>query len=182
MRNDPHVTAVSNAPKHAFSKQAQASIRLIAGFGVEGDAHAGATMRRRSRWRKFEPLPNLRQVHLIAAEHIAALRAKGFDVAPGAMGENLTTEGLDLLGLPEGTLLGFGGAEIRITGLRTPCKQLNKFQDGLMQEMLERSADGKTTILKAGIMAVVTKDGAVASGDLIRVTLPPAPHKALRPV
>jgi len=139
-------------------------------------------MQHRSRWKKSEPLPNLRQIHLMAAEQIVALRDKGFKVAPGAMGENLTTEGLDLLRLPEGALLAFGEAEIRITGLRTPCTQLNKFQGGLMTEMLERSSDRKKTVLKAGIMGVVTKDGVVAPGNTIRVTLPPEPHKSLRPV
>jgi hypothetical protein len=182
MNTEPRVVAVSCAGKHVFSKQNQDSIRLIAGFGVEGDAHGGATVQHRSRWKKSEPLPNLRQVHLIAAEQIEALRGKGYRVAAGAMGENVTTSALDLLSLPEGTLLAFGEAEIRITGLRTPCTQLNKFQDGLMGEMIERSADGKKTAMKAGIMAVVTRDGVVAPGATIRVTLPPAPHKKLRPV
>ena len=118
----------------------------------------------------------------MAAEQIEALHGKGYRVAAGAMGENVTTSGLDLLSLPEGTLLCFGEAEIRITGLRTPCTQLNKFQDGLMAEMIERTPDGKKAAMKAGIMAVVTRDGAVAPGDAIRVTLPPEPHKKLRPV
>ena len=182
MSTEPRVVADSSAGKHVFSKQNQNSIRLIAGFGVEGDAHGGATVQHRSRWKKSEPLPNLRQVHLLAAEQIEDLRAKGYRVGAGAMGENVTTSGLDLLSLPEGTLLAFGEAEIRITGLRTPCTQLNKFQDGLMAEMIERSADGKKSAMKAGIMAVVTRDGAVAPGDAIRVTLPPEPHKKLRPV
>jgi len=173
------VAAVHRSPVHAVRKSTAAEIRLVAGHGVEGDAHAGTTVQHRSR----DPrLPNLRQVHLIHAELHDELRARGFDVAPGAMGENVTTHGVALLALPAGTLLHLGdSATIEVTGLRNPCAQLEGIQPGLMKATLDRDAEGRL-VRKAGIMAVVRASGGVRAGDPIRVELPPAPHRALEPV
>lgn len=178
----PVVTAVSRSAKHRFSKPNELWIRLIAGIGVEGDAHAGETVRHRHdrRWRPHAP--NLRQVHLIHAELHDELRAAGFDVSAGEMGENVTTRGLDLLFLPAGTRLHLGeSAVVEVTGLRTPCVQLDRFQQGLMAATLDRDARGRT-VRKAGIMAVVLTGGDVRPGDPIRVELPPEPHHPLEPV
>ncbi|HEX6913121.1 MAG TPA: MOSC domain-containing protein [Longimicrobium sp.] len=176
------VTAVSRSPRHRFSKQNEPWIRLVEGLGVEGDAHAGKTVQHRSRKRWTPHLPNLRQVHLIHAELHDELNAAGFRVSPGDMGENVTTRGVDLLGLPAGTRLHLGAsAVVEVTGLRNPCVQLDRFQDGLMRATLDRDADGEL-VRKAGIMAVVLAGGDVRPGDPIRVELPQEPHAPLEPV
>ena len=126
----PTVLAVHRSPTHSFSKEPALSIRLIAGLGVEGDAHAGETVKHRSRVARDPTQPNLRQVHLIHAELLDELNAAGFTVKPGDMGENITTRGLDLLALPTGTRLTTGDALIQLTGLRNPCVQLDRFQQG----------------------------------------------------
>jgi MOSC domain-containing protein YiiM len=176
------ILAVARSPRHRFSKQAEPAITLVEGIGVEGDAHAGVTVRHRSRVARNPAAPNLRQVHLIHSELFAELAAQGFTLAPGDMGENVTTAAIDLLALPVGTILHLGeAAEIAVTGLRNPCAQLDRFAPGLMAATLARDADG-TLIRKAGIMATVRRGGTVRPGDAIAVTLPPPPHRYLAPV
>jgi MOSC domain-containing protein YiiM len=176
------VTAVSRSPRHKFSKQNELLIRLVAGIGVEGDAHAGEKVKHRSRARWTPHLPNLRQVHLLHAELHDELRAAGFDVAPGDIGENVTTRGIDLLGLPTGTRLHLGDtAVVEVTGLRNPCVQLDRFQEGLTAATLDRDENGEL-VRKAGIMSIVLTGGDVRAGDPIRVELPPEPHQPLKPV
>ena len=176
------ILAVARSPRHRFSKQAEGSIALLEGLGVEGDAHAGVTVRHRSRVARNPAAPNLRQVHLIHAELFAELAAKGFAIAPGDMGENVTTQGIDLLALPVGAILRLGDtAEIAVTGLRNPCLQLDRFAPGLMAATLDRGADGGL-VRKAGIMATVRRGGMVRPGDPIAVVLPPPPHRYLGPV
>jgi MOSC domain-containing protein YiiM len=149
---------------------------------VDGDAHLGETVQHRSRVARDPSQPNLRQVHLIHAELHDELRAAGFDVAEGRMGENVTTRGIDLLGLPSGTRLHIGDeALLEVTGLRNPCKQLDGLQDGLMAATLDRDPDGNL-VRKAGVMAVVLSGGEVRRGDPIRAELPPEPHAPLKPV
>jgi MOSC domain-containing protein YiiM len=176
------VVAVSRNTTHRFTKPTCDSIRLRIGLGVEGDAHYGATVQHRSRVARDPSQPNLRQVHLIHAELFLELRAAGFDIEPGQIGENVTTQGLDLLALPAGTRLRFSDdAEVELTGLRNPCVQLDRFRPGLMAAVLDRDAAGGL-IRKAGVMAIVLADGTVRQGDPIRVVLPQRPHRALRPV
>jgi MOSC domain-containing protein YiiM len=176
------VTAVSRSKSHSFSKAPEMSIRLLAGLGVEGDAHMGETVKHRSRVRVDPTQPNLRQVHLIHAELHDELRERGFKVHPGDVGENITTRGIDLLGLPTGAVLRIGdSAVVRITGLRNPCVQLDGFQQGLTAAVLDRDAAGNL-IRKAGIMGVVLEGGDVRPGDVIAVELPAEPHRALAPV
>lgn len=187
---DATVTAVSRSAGHSFSKENQDVIRLLASLGVEGDAHCGATVKHRSRVKADPTRPNLRQVHLIHSELHDELRLAGFDVSPGIMGENITTQGIDLLGLPTGARLYFGVSfgenpsetpAIEITGLRNPCAQLDNYQTGLLAAVLDRDADGNL-IRKAGIMGIVLVGGDVRPGDSIRVELPPPPHRALERV
>ena len=176
------VTAVSRDDRHAFSKSSQDRIRLLAGLGVEGDAHLGRTVQHRSRVRRDPSQPNLRQVHLIHAELLDELTGRGFDVRPGDLGENVTTRGVDLLALPTGARLTLGGtAAIEITGLRNPCAQLDRYQSGLMAAVLGRDDDGNL-IRRAGVMAVVRATGDVRPGDPVAVELPPEPHRPLEPV
>lgn len=176
------VVAVSLSPVHGFSKSSAGTIRLLAGLGVEGDAHCGSTVKHRSRVAVDPTQPNLRQVHLIHDELFEELAGRGFEVRAGAMGENVTTRGLDLLALPRGTLLRLGRtAVVEVTGLRNPCKQIDDFQDGLLAAVLDRDASG-AVVRKAGIMGIVLEAGDVGPGDPIDVTLPPLPHHALERV
>ncbi len=173
---------MSSGATHTFSKPNRDSIRLLTGLGVEGDAHLGKTVKHRSRVTRDPSQPNLRQVHLIHDELHDELRAAGFDVSAGQMGENVTTRGVDLLGLPTGTLLRLGdGALVEVTGLRNPCAQLDNFRSGLMAAVLDRDEKGNL-IRKVGVMGVVLAGGQVRPGDPIRVELPPEPHRPLERV
>ena len=179
---DATVVSVSRSPAHTMSKPLCERITLLAGLGVEGDAHMGVTVKHRSRVRRDPESPNLRQVHLVHSELHDELRSAGFDVAPGRMGENVTTRGLDLLALPTGARLRLGNAAVvEITGLRNPCTQLDGLQPGLMAATLDRDGEGNL-VRKAGVMAVVLAAGAVGAGDAIHVELPAAPHRPLEPV
>lgn len=176
------VTAVSRGATHSFAKPNQDSIRLLAGLGVEDDAHLGETVKHRSRVARDPTQPNLRQVHLLHGELHDELRAAGFAVAAGQMGENVTTRGLDLLRLPAGARLRLGReAVVEVTGLRNPCLQLDRFQPGLMAAVLGRDAHGNL-VRKAGIMAIVIAPGEVRPDDPIELELPPRPHRPLAPV
>ncbi len=176
------VTAVSRSAGHHVSKANRAAIRLLAGLGVEDDAHQGETVKHRSRVARDPSQPNLRQVHLIHAELHDQLRAAGFAVAPGQMGENVTTRGVELLALATGTRLHLGAAAVvEVTGLRNPCAQLEGIQPGLMAATLERGEEGHL-IRKAGIMGVIVAGGEVRPGDPIRAELPAEPHRPLAPV
>jgi len=176
------VAAVSLRSCHHFSKTPSLGIRLLRGLGVAGDGHLGVTVQHRSRVRKDPTQPNLRQVHLMHTELFDELRASGFAIEPGDLGENVTTSGIDLLALPTGTRLHLGAtAVVEITGLRNPCSQLDTFRKGLMAATLDKDADGNL-IRKAGIMSIVISDGDVRPGDTISVELPAAPHRPLLPV
>ena len=175
------VVAVSRSAAHSMSKPRVDAIRLLAGLGVEGDAHMGETVKHRSRVRRDPTRPNLRQVHLIHSELHDELRDRGFDVAPGQMGENVTTRGIDLLGLPTGTRLRLGEAVVELTGLRNPCVQLDGIGQGLMAATLDRDGDGEL-VRKAGVMGVVVEGGEVRPGDPVRTELPQGSHTPLRPV
>ncbi|AYN37821.1 MOSC domain-containing protein [Streptomyces dangxiongensis] len=176
------VTAVSSNGEYSFTKPNRDSITLLAGLGVEGDVHAGVTVKHRSRVAQDPTQPNLRQVHLIHEELFAEVGAEGFRVAPGDLGENITTSGIDLLSLPVGTLLRVGDeAVLEVTGLRNPCRQIDRFQDGLLKRVVGRDETGHV-VLKAGIMSVVRHGGAVRPGDAIRVQLPSQPHRRLKRV
>ena len=176
------VVAVSSRIGHHFSKMPSLSIRLLKGLGVAGDAHMGETVKHRSRVRKDPTEPNLRQVHLMHTELFDELRAKGFVVRSGELGENVTTSGIDLLALPAGTRLHLGAsAVVELTGLRDPCILIDRFQKGLMAATLDRDADGNL-IRKAGVMGIVIAEGDVRPGDAIRVETPAEPHRALQVV
>ena len=176
------VVAVSRSATHTMSKRNELSIRLVAGLGVEGDAHAGETVKHRSRVERDPSQPNLRQVHLIHAELFDELAEAGFAIVPGQLGENVTTRGLDLLALPTGTQLRLGvDAVVEVTGLRNPCAQLEGISRGLMSAVLDRDEQGGL-VRKAGVMGIVLAGGEVQGGDAIRVEMPGAPHRALEPV
>lgn len=176
------VIALAVSGTHTMSKPLVERVRFVEGLGVEGDAHAGVTVKHRSRVAIDPTQPNLRQVHLIHGELIDGLQAKGFAVVPGVMGENVTTRGVDLLTLPRGTRLRLGAsAVVEVTGLRNPCTQLDGLQPGLMEALLVRDP-ARGLIRLAGVMGVVLASGEVAVGDAIEVELPAGAHEALRPV
>ena len=182
------VVAVHRDAQHRFSKQPVPAIALQAGLGVVGDAHAGATVRHRSRVRAGAGQPNLRQVHLISESLLAHLHDLDFHLAPGELGENITlacADGLDwrgLIALPVGTQLRFAsGAAVQLTGLRNPCRQIETHQRGLLAAMLGRDDAGRI-VRKAGVMSIVLASGPVAAGDPVQVVLPPPPHQAMETV
>ena len=178
----PRVLSVAASSDHGFSKQVRATIEVVAGLGVAGDAHAGATVKHRSRVRVDPTQPNLRQVHLIHAELLAELAARGFAVAPGDLGENILTTGIDLLALPRASVLAIGpSARLEVTGLRNPCAQIEAFQPGLLAAVLDKAPDG-SLVRKAGIMAIAVASGPIAPDNGISVELPPPPHRALERV
>ncbi len=178
----PTVLAVSARAGHHFSKTPREAITLIAGIGVEGDAHAGERVKHRSRVRANPDQPNLRQVHLLPHELLEEVAKLGYTVQPGDLGENVLTSGIDLIRLPKGTRLRLGNdAEIEITGLRNPCAQIERFREGLLEQVVEKDAEG-TIIRKAGVMSIVLTGGIVRPGDPISVTLPPEPHQPLERV
>ncbi|WP_327371838.1 MOSC domain-containing protein [Streptomyces sp. NBC_01217] len=176
------MTVVSSNEAYSFTKPNRESITLLAGLGVEGDVHAGVTVKHRSRVAQDPTQPNLRQVHLIHEELFGEVREAGFEVAPGDLGENVTTSGVDLLALPVGTLLHLGDeAVVEVTGLRNPCLQIDNFQDGLLKQVVGRDGTGRI-VRKAGIMGIVAAGGVVRPGDPIEVELPVGPHRALERV
>ena len=176
------IIALARDDLHRVSKQPVARLRLLAGLGVEGDAHAGLTMQHRSRWVKQRTVPNLRQVHLIPAELFDELAGKGFAITPAMLGENVTTRGIDLLALSAGTRLRLGDAAvIELTGLRNPCFKLNGIAPRLMDAVLEKGP-GKALVRKAGVMAVVVASGDVCVGNAIEVVSAPAEHVAMQAV
>lgn len=196
-----HVVAVCRDQIHRFSKLPDAVITLVEGMGVAGDAHAGTLVQHRSRMRRDPNQPNLRQVHLIHTELLDEARAAGHEVGPGSLGENILTAGLDLLGLPTDTRLRIGDTELRVTGLRNPCRQINEYSPGLLKLVVARadgvasdaevtlgptggaqSLDGAGIVRKAGVMAVVERGGEVRPGMPIEVVLPELPHRPLVPV
>ena len=173
------VVAVARSEKHEFTKPRVASIRLLAGLGVEGDAHLGVTVQHRSRVRTDPTQPNLRQVHLIHAELFDELAGKGFAISAGELGENITTHGVALLDLPLGARLKFdGGCVIEVTGLRNPCHQIEAFRPRLLGAVLERDLDGRL-VRKAGVMGIVIAGGEIREGDAIELVMPDGKHKKL---
>jgi MOSC domain-containing protein YiiM len=177
-----YIQALASDGTHRFSKQPADHLTLIAGLGVEGDAHAGVTVKHRSRVARDPSQPNLRQLHLLHAEIFEELAPQGFTLKPGDIGENVTTRGIDLLGLGTGTRLCLGReAIVEITGLRNPCAQLDHFQPGLMAAMLGRDASGGL-IRRSGVMAIVLQGGVLRAGDPIIILPPAGPHRPLQPV
>lgn len=178
----PHVTSVNLSSVHDFSKAPALEVRLLEGLGVEGDAHCATTVRHRYDRRRDPGRPNLRQVHLIPSEILDELAQRGHVLRPGDLGENVTTAGVDLIGLPARTVLHLGDeARVRLTGLRTPCRLIDGLQPGLMQLMWGRDEAGPRT-RRAGVMGVVVSGGVVRPGDPLTVVPPAEPHVALGPV
>ena len=178
----PVIIMVSASSSHSFRKEPRENITLLAGLGVQGDAHCGETVKHRSRVARDPTQPNLRQVHLIHEELFSELSSRGFSVEPSQLGENITTRGIALLDLPRDTKLYIGStAVVQVKGLRNPCIQIERFSRGLQAAVLGRSTNG-TLVRKAGVMGVVLAGGRVCLGDSIAIELPQRPHHRLEPV
>jgi len=177
----PTVIAVASDTAHNIVKPVRERIKLIAGWGVEGDAHAGKTVQHRYDKRRNPEAPNLRQVHLMHAELFDQLSEIGIKVSSGEMGENITTRGIDILNLARGTHLKIGEAVIEVTGLRNPCKYLNDIAPGLLKACLAKHDDG-TNFPQSGVMGIIIADGTVQAGDEIHIITSPEPHERLKPV
>ena len=178
---NPTVIAVASDAAHNVVKPIRESIKLIAGWGVEGDAHAGKTVQHRYDKRRNPDAPNLRQIHLMHAELFDYVAELGMEVKPGQMGENITTRNLDILHLPRGTHLKIGKAVIEVTGFRNPCKYLNDIAPGLLKACLAKHDDG-TNFPQSGVMGIIISDGEVKAGDMIEIIKPAAPYERLKPV
>ena len=167
---------------HNFSKPSITEAVFLAGIGIEGDAHSGATTQHLSRQKKDASRPNLRQIHLVASEVHDGLRNEGFDVPFGGFGENLTTLGLELGELPVGTTLRLGDdVIIALTGFRDPCAQIDNFQEGLRAAVSFKPEVGPQ-LFRNGVMSVVVRGGTVRVGDPIKVALPAEPHQPMQKV
>ncbi len=183
----PSVLAVHRSPTHTFSKFPEPAVTLLAGLGVEGDAHCGATVRHQYLVRRNAAAPNRAQVHLLEAEFLATLSgAPSSDqslavpepILPGQFGENITTHGLALCTLPHGTRLRLGAnALLELTNLRSPCKLM----DGLRPGLMKASFHPGTRTPRAGVLAIVLEGGVVHPHDGIEVLLPSTPHRPLQP-
>jgi len=118
--------------------------------GVEGDWQ---------RNRKYHGGPN-RAVCVFSQELYDWLRAEhGIDLANGSVGENFTTRGADICVWKKGDRVCVGACEIEITDVRTPCRNLNQWDERLKTLIQGRS----------GWVAKVVKEGTVRSGDAIEV-------------
>jgi MOSC domain-containing protein len=172
------VLKVASDPQHGFSKHAKESINLVEGHGVEGDAHAGQHVRHRFLARRWSRLPNLRQLHLIPSELFEVLRTLGYTIGPGDLGENVTTVGLELEHLPLGTKLRLGqDAVVELTGLRTPCRLIDRFQKDLRSKMVRTDSSGPK--FRCGVFAIIAIGGRVSPGDVAKVEMPRQPWSPL---
>lgn len=181
------VISVSKSKVHGFSKAVEESITLIEDYGVEGDAHAGKKIQHVFLAKEDPERRNIRQVHLIASELFSDLSSglssnngdNGFSVSAGQLGENITTQGIDLLSLFTGTRLHIGNdAIVELTALRHPCIQIEEFQKGLLKRVVHKNSDGKI-VRKVGVMGIVLVGGVVKSNDDIIIEIPNEPHQNL---
>lgn len=177
----PKVLTVSKSDENNFVKLPCKKIEVEEGLGVNGDTHKGKLVQHLYRKRKTPNDPNLRQVHLIEKELLDDMNNAGFNLKAGNLGENITTEGIDLFALATGTLLIIGDAILEVTGLRTPCHQIDKFQKGLLKALTIKNSSGKA-VMKQAVMAIVVQSGSISDGDVIEVAHPTLPHKTLEPV
>ncbi len=142
------IKAISISKDRGTKKYNVPDAQLKAGFGIEGDAHAG-------NWH--------RQVSLLEQESIEKMRAKGADVSAGDFAENITTEGIDLPALAIGSKLRLGAdAEVEITQFGKECHSGCE----IFQQI------GDCVMPREGVFAKVTKPGRIKPGDTIEVLNP----------
>ena len=114
---------------------------LVEGVGIDGDKHAGAASKR--------------QVLLADKEALDAVA-----VLPGAIKENVTVEGVDVMRLPAGTRVRLGrSAVLEITAVCEPCFRMDEVRDGLRAELEGRR----------GMLSQVVEGGSISVGDAITI-------------
>ncbi len=126
-------------------------LTLTRGHGVEGDVHAGEF---RLHAVKEPTWPNTREVSLIDAHVLDEFARMGFDVGPGALGENITVRGIPLDAMAPGDRLHCGSLVLEVTENRIPCTVLPTVDNRLLKEMLGRS----------GLLAYVVRSGTIQAG------------------
>ena len=146
------VVAVCTSERRGIQKKDVSAGYFAAGWGIDGDAHAG-------HWH--------RQVSLLSADKIAAFNEKGAGVVPGAFGENLVVEGFDFRALPVGTLLRCGDVLLEMTQIgkecHSHCEIYKKMGDCIMP--------------REGVFARVLEPGEIHVGDEMVIE----PRKGVRP-
>lgn len=143
------VLAVCVSERRGEKKKNVGSARLLADWGVEGDAHAGS-------WH--------RQVSLLQAEKVNDFRGKGAQVEFGDFGENITAEGIDFAALPVGTRFTCGEAVLELTQIGKECHSHCQIFKAM----------GDCIMPREGVFARVLHGGTVSVGDELTVT-PPDP-------
>jgi MOSC domain-containing protein YiiM len=164
------VLAVCFNPQPGLPKPQASRITLIEDWGVQGDYHAGKTIRHRYLARKDPTRPNNRQVLLVDTVIHKMVREKGIQLAPGDLGENILVEGIDLMALPVGTRLQVGSAILELTEIRDPCSQLDGVHPGLHRAVEIHTADGIQS--QAGMLGVIIRGGIVRPEDTVQVIRP----------
>ena len=135
----PELVGIWRSPKRRELMEPLESARVFENEGVEGCAH-----RRGGK----------RNVLFVALEHLESL-----DVPPGAVKENFTVQGADVMQWPVGQRLEIGDAEFEVSMVCDPCENMEKIRPGLQEEL-----EGKR-----GMLARVIRTGDVAVGDEIRL-------------
>ena len=138
------IVAVCSSVKKGERKVDVGSALLVAGLGMEGDAHAGFAHR---------------QISLLAVESIEKMKQKCADLVPGDFAENLTVEGLNLPALPVGTMLHVGDVVLKVSQIGKECHQ----------GCAVREAVGDCVMPREGIFATVERGGRISRGDLVEV-------------
>jgi MOSC domain-containing protein YiiM len=94
------------------------------------------------------------------------LKELGYHVYPGALGENLTTTGIDMRSVRFGDVFGAGGAVLRITKLRKPCPTLDSIKKGIQRQLYDNNP-GSAMWGRGGFYASVKQPGIIRPGDII---------------
>jgi MOSC domain-containing protein YiiM len=136
---------------------------MLTEMGVEGDRHTH---------QEFHGGPK-KAILLVSAEVLEEMKARGYALFPGALGENLTTRGIDVRKLRTGSRLRAGQALLEISSPRTPCSALDIFGAGLKRELCDAGVQplGPDSPYwgMGGLYACVVEPGAVRPGDIIAV-------------
>ena len=138
------VAAVCISERKGVRKKEVPEIRVEAGHGIVGDAHAGT-------WH--------RQISLLADESVDTMRALGLNLTPGAFAENILTRGIELKTLPVGTRLQVGQTVLEVTQIGQECHN----------DCAIKKSAGKCVMPTEGIFAIVIEPGTIKAGDSIKI-------------
>jgi len=138
------VIAVCGGAERGTAKKSMNSGYFKADWGMDGDAHAG-------KWH--------RQVSLLSADKIEDFNRRGAAARPGAFGENLIVDGIDLRALPVGTLLRCGGVLLEITQIGKECHDRCEIYGRM----------GDCIMPREGVFARVLQSGTITAGDELAV-------------